>query len=383
MSPGARLTWVWTGLVLSASVALVLATPGSVVNVGDALTVSTPTLLTALGAAITTHQPGNRIAWLMFGIGTALLIQPTALLILSGDRPEPVTFLDVLAVVGENTSFFVGFIIPLALLLHLFPTGAYLTRRWSWAGWLAGVTSLSFIVGTLFSVELRIEDADWIVINPIGFLSSGVETVLEHVAGFGMLTLMLGGIVAIVVRYRRSDSLVRSQVRLIALSLVFFIVTALYRLLTDDRGNASSIIFGIVTVLIPISIAVAILRHRLFDIDRLISRTFGYAIVVVTLALVYVGGALWLPTRFTGEQSPVFVAGSTLAVAALFNPVRRRIISWVDRRFNRARYDAEQTLALFAERLKEEIDVGQITSDSIAVISQTLQPESIGIWIRT
>jgi len=383
MSSRVRLAWVWTGLVVAASVALVLATPSSVGNIGDAMTVSTPTLLTALGAAITTRQPGNRIGWLMFGVGAALLIEPTALLILSGDRPEPVTLLDVLAVTGENTSFFIGFIIPVAFLLYLFPTGSYLTGGWSWAGWLAAVASLSFVVDALFSVELRIADADWIVSNPIGFLSPGPQTALEFVAGIGMLTLMLGGIVAIVVRYRRSDSVVRSQIRLVALSLIFFIVTALYRLLTDDRGNASSLIFGFVTVLIPISIAVAILRHRLFDIDRVISRTVGYAIVIGTLALVYIGGALWLPTQFLGERSPVFVAGSTLAVAALFNPLRRRVVGWVDRRFNRARYDAEQTLALFAERLKEEIDVSQITSDSIAVISQTMQPESIGVWIRT
>jgi len=382
MSSRAPLAWVWTGLVLTASVALVLATPDAVVNIGDALTVTTPTLLTALGVAITTRQPGNRIGWLMFGIGAALLIEPTALLILSGSRPEPVTILDILAVAGENTSFFVGFIIPLALLLHLFPTGGYLNGRWSWAGWLAVATSLGFVVDALFSAELHIADADWAVDNPIGFLSPLVETVFQQVAGVGLLTLVLGGIVAIVVRYRRSDSVVRSQVRLVALSLIFFIATTLYRLLSDDRGNVSSLVFGIVTVLIPISIAVAILRHRLFDIDRLVSRTVGYAVVIGTLALGYLGGALWLPTWIIGEQSPVFVAGSTLAAAALFNPMRRRVIGWVDRRFNRARYDAEQTLAHFAERLKDEIDVSQITSDSVAVISQTLRPESIGVWIR-
>lgn len=382
MSARSALAWLWTGFVATATVALVLATPDAVVNIGDALTVTTPTLLTALGVAITTLQPGNRIGWLMFGIGAAMLIEPTALLILSGSRPEPVTILDILAVTGENTSFFVGFIIPLALLLHLFPTGGYLTRRWSWAGWLAAVTSLSFLVDALFSVELHIADADWTVINPIGFVSPFVETVLRQVAGVGFLTLMVGGILAVVVRYRRSDSVVRSQVRLVALSLIFFIATALYRLLADDRGNASSLIFGFVTVLIPISIAVAIFRYRLFDIDRLISRTVGYATVIGTLALVYIGGAVWLPTRIIGEQSPVFVAGSTLAVAALFNPVRRRVLGWVDRRFNRARYDAEQTLTEFAERLKDETDVTQITSDSIAVITQTMQPTSIGVWIR-
>lgn len=382
MSSRSIVAWIWTGLVVTATVALVRATPKPNVNLGDALTVSAPTLMTALGASITIRQPGNRIGWLMLAIGAALFIEPTALVILSGGPPEPVMMLDVLAVVAENTSFFVGFIIPLALLLHLFPNGRYMSRRWSWAGWLAVVVSLSFLVDSLFSIELRIEDANWTVTNPIGLLSPGVETALLNVAGVGMLTLMVGGIVAIVVRYRRSDSVVRSQIRLVALSLVLFIATALYRLLTDDRGNVSDFAFGIVTILVPISITVAILRHRLFDIDRLISRTVGYAIVIGTLALVYIAGAVWLPTRITGEESPLFVAGSTLAVAALFNPVRRRVIGWVDRRFDRGRYDAEQVLARFSERLNDEIALDQIAADSIAVISQTMQPSSVGVWIR-
>jgi hypothetical protein len=133
---------------------------------------------------------------------------------------------------------------------------------------------------------------------------------------------------------------------------------------------------------LPLSIAAAIMRYRLFDLDRLISRTIGYAIVIATLALVYVAGAVWLPAQIIGEQSSAFVAGSTLVVASLLNPVRRRVISRVDQRFNRFRYDAQKVIAEFSERLKDEIDIDQITADSTAVITRTVQPESVRVWIR-
>jgi uncharacterized membrane protein len=247
---------------------------------------------------------------------------------------------------------------------------------------LAVISSLAFLLDALLKKEMSIHDAEWTLVNPIGLLSPEVRTVLQYVAGNGMLILMGGGLVAIVVRYLRSDSTVKSQIRLVALSLIMFIVVAFYRLLVDDRGYVSSILFGVATLLIPISIALAIVRHRLFDIDRLISRTVAYTVVVGTLAAVYVAGAVWLPTQVTGDQSPIFVAGSTLAVAALFNPLRRRVIGWVDRRFNRERYDAQHVVAELTHRLKNRIDVDGIAEESIAVINQVVQPSSVGVWVR-
>lgn len=374
--------WTWVGVVTAISVALVMAIPDSITDISDVLNVSTPALLTVLGVLISTRQEGNRIGWLMIFVGAAFLIEPAAILELSGGAPDPVTTLDVLASAGENTAFFVGFIIPFALLLYLFPTGRYLTRRWSWAGWMAVISSLAFLLDALLKKEMSIHDAEWTLVNPIGLLSPEVRTVLQYVAGNGMLILMGGGLVAIVVRYLRSDSTVKSQIRLVALSLIMFIVVAFYRLLVDDRGYVSSILFGVATLLIPISIALAIVRHRLFDIDRLISRTVAYTVVVGTLAAVYVAGAVWLPTQVTGDQSPIFVAGSTLAVAALFNPLRRRVIGWVDRRFNRERYDAQHVVSDLTHRLKNRIDVDGIAEESIAVINQVVQPSSVGFWVR-
>jgi hypothetical protein len=131
---------------------------------------------------------------------------------------------------------------------------------------------------------------------------------------------------------------------------------------------------------LPVSMGVAILKYRLYDIDRIISRTLAYAIVTGLLIGVYAGLVL-LATQVLGRQSPVAVAAATLAGAALFNPVRRRVQHAVDRRFNRARYDADQTVAAFAARLQEAVDLHRVRDDLTATVHQALEPAHITVWI--
>ena len=126
----------------------------------------------------------------------------------------------------------------------------------------------------------------------------------------------------------------------------------------------------------------AILKHRLYDIDRIISRTVGYALVAGLLALVYVSIAVWLPTTVTDAQSPIFVAGATLLAAALFNPLRKRVLRMVDRRFHRSRYDSEEVFANFASRLREQVDMDRLTDDWLGVVIKTMGPRTAGIWMR-
>jgi hypothetical protein len=131
---------------------------------------------------------------------------------------------------------------------------------------------------------------------------------------------------------------------------------------------------------VPLSIGVAVLRYRLFDIDRIISRTLAYAIVTGLLVGVYAGIVL-LATRVVSIDAPVAVAASTLAAAALFNPLRRRVQRVVDRRFNRARYDADQTVAVFAARLKDAVDLDAVRDDLASVVHQALEPAHVSLWI--
>jgi hypothetical protein len=134
-------------------------------------------------------------------------------------------------------------------------------------------------------------------------------------------------------------------------------------------------------VIIPLSVAVAILRYRLYDIDRVISRTMSYVIVIVLLALVYALGVTGL-TTLLDTDSPLVVAGSTLAVAALFNPVRRRIQDVIDRRFNRARYDAQNVMDRFAGTLRDRLDVNELSVGWRDVVTETMEPTAVSVWIR-
>jgi hypothetical protein len=132
---------------------------------------------------------------------------------------------------------------------------------------------------------------------------------------------------------------------------------------------------------LPISIAVSITRYRLYEIDRLISRSVSYALVIGLLVGVYAGLVALLQV-FVPSDNPLVVAASTLAVAALFNPVRKRIQDWVDRRFNRSRYDAERVMDSFASTLRDRVEVGDVVDGWVGVVSETMQPTAVGVWIR-
>ena len=145
--------------------------------------------------------------------------------------------------------------------------------------------------------------------------------------------------------------------------------------------SVSGEILGIALAALPVGIGVGILKYRLYDIDRIISRTLAYAIVTGMLVGVYAGLVL-LATEVLGFHSSVAVAVSTLAAAALFNPLRRRVQRTVDHRFNRARYDAEQTVTAFAARLKEAVDLGSVRDDLGAVVAKALEPAHMSVWIQ-
>ncbi|HEU5112298.1 MAG TPA: hypothetical protein VFU96_03210, partial [Acidimicrobiia bacterium] len=151
-----------------------------------------------------------------------------------------------------------------------------------------------------------------------------------------------------------------------------------------EMGNepAANALFAIWVLILMASIALAVLRYRLYDFDRVISRTASYAVLVLILGTVYVVGAVWLPTRIVGEQSPLFVAGSTLAVAALFTPIRRSVMAWVDRRFYRSRYQMELVIHEFSSHLQDQVDPDQMASACVGLIADTLSPTTAGVWVK-
>ncbi len=200
-----------------------------------------------------------------------------------------------------------------------------------------------------------------------------------------MLTAVGGAVVGAVMRFRRSTGIERQQMKVFAGALSISIVGMALNLILYELGNepAANALFAIWVLVLVSSIAVAVLRYRLYDFDRVVSRTVSYALLVLILGAVYVAGAVWLPTRIVGEQSPLFVAGSTLAVAALFTPVRRRVMTWVDRRFYRSRYQLERVMDDFSSHLQDQVDPDRMASDWVNLVTDTLRPTTAGVWVRS
>ncbi len=352
-----------------------------------------PGLFTVLGTVIASRVKGNRIAALFLFMGACLLGSVVwADFQIGLSAPGEPTILDALAVVWFDSGYMVGIFIPLGLLLHIFPTGDVLTSRWRWVWWSAGVAALVALFAEMSVTEVspNYEPSlpTWSIPNPMGFADVGTMAYPPYavVLGATFLPLMFGGVVSVILRYRRSEATVRAQIRWVILALFLFVLVGLGPTFVGYYG----VNIFIAMALIPVSMTIAITRYRLFDIDRLISRTVGYTIVIASLGALF-GLITTLPGLLLGgvdanggtaSAPPILVAASTLAVAALFNPLRRRVLGWVDRRFNRSRYDAEVVVANIGDRLRDETDSENIAETALTAVVTALEPSSVGLWLR-
>lgn len=383
---GLMVAWVWTGLVVGGGLVL-----GVLVGVRDGLSLDVVLLplvaivYAVLGLLVVVRRPGNRVAWLFFVLATWVALNGATVLVIGDETlpPDPPSELASLALIWDDSGYFVGFFVPVFLFFYLFPTGRFLTRRWAWAGCLGAALTSMATLDSLLQAEVGPDAEGWTITNPIGILETN-SWVLQAASAVGLLLLLGGGVLAIITRYRRADLEVRSQVKWVnyglGVMLASFFGTWLLPEGTPDWVD--SLLFGVVLVAIPVSVMIAITRYRLYDIDRLVSRTVGYVIVVSGLALVYVVGAVWLPSRMIGEQSQIFVATSTLVAAALFNPIRKRTLELVDRRFNRSHYNAEQLLEEFGNRIGGRSSIAGLVEHTTSVVAEAMQPVSIGLWVR-
>jgi hypothetical protein len=272
-------------------------------------------------------------------------------------------------------------IVVLAFILLLFPDGRLPSPRWRWVARLIGwgfalMVGLGWIGGGGVSGTVPVEYP-----QPIVTLSSTAGEILlfilDGVLVVGILLGVAAGAFSVIVRYRRSHGVERQQIKWVMLAGFLFVPTIFW----DAPGLWDPAIEAIVTGSVPVAAAIAVTRYRLYEIDRILSRTVAYGLVVGLLAAVYSGG-IFLLQQLLPQQSDLVVAATTLAVAALFNPVRLRMLASVDRRFNRARYDAEQVVVGFSNRLREEVDIDLVASDVGAIVGQVLQPNRLSLWIR-
>jgi hypothetical protein len=200
-----------------------------------------------------------------------------------------------------------------------------------------------------------------------------------------MLAAVGGAVTACVSRFRRSVGMEHQQMKVFVAALIVSVAGMGLNLVFYEIGDetVANAIFAVFVLVLVGSIAMAVLRYRLYEFDRLIRRTVTYAFLVLILGSIYVMGAVWLPTRLVGQESPFFVAASTLAVAALFTPIRRVVMRWVDRRFNRSAYDAQGIADGFTARTRDRVDADLLAADWADVVTEALEPSLVGVWVRS
>jgi len=255
-------------------------------------------------------------------------------------------------------------------LFLLFPTGRLRSRRWRPAAWLIGG---AFTLATVWA--LIIASREWA--HP--FALSYLDEPLFLVMFFLVSVALLVGLAAVVVRFAKSSGEERLQLKWWCATAAPVLVVVLAASIVNSA--VVNVLQSLALLCMWTAIAIAVLKHRLYEIDRIISRTLAYAIVTGLLVGVYAGLVL-LATQVLTLKSPVAVAGSTLVAAALSSPLRSRVQRAVDRRFNRARYDADQMVAAFAARLKDAVDPNAVQADLASVVQRALEPAHVSMWMN-
>ncbi len=392
-----RLAWsLWTITLAITTLTAVLSfyvpatpersEPGPMVLLFSLLILAFPTV----GAVIATRRSENPIGLIFCGAGLFLVLQVFALTYADYAlfaRPGSLPGAQIMAWFSSWIAMPV-LVLAGALLFLLFPDGRLPSRRWRYVIWMAAVGSVMVAVG----VALRAGPLDThsSIDNPFG-IGGVAGDVLWVVSIVGAMLLNVGWIasgVSLIWRWRRAGGMERQQIKWFAYAALL-IAGGFAASLVFSSSRVSSLAWLLVTLgflSLPVAAGIAILRYRLYDIDRIINRTLVYGTLTTLLALVYFGGVVTLQYVFralTGGESQLAVVASTLAIAALFGPLRRRIQGFIDRLFYRRRYDAAKVLAAFSARLKDETDLDELSEDLTSMVRETLQPAHVSLWLRS
>jgi hypothetical protein len=363
-------------LVFVLTVAAIPLTSLTVLNVGSDL----PNLIFAgVGVVVARRQPRNPIGWILLVFIFMALLGDAAgayavLIYTNGHHGLP---LGLVAVLLAPLGYLAIPVLPLVILL--FPDGQLTSRRWRWVLW-AYAGLCAFFGTVIYALTIAA-----VASHKIHLDSTGSTTNTDHAPGWTgvlivpILLIWLSFLAHQVLSWRRATDERRQQLKWLASGAAISLASFVAAVALGSTSILAQVLFCGIAAL-PLGIGVGILKYRLYDIDRIISRTLAYAIVTGLLVGVYAGLVL-LATQVLDVRGPVSVAAATLVAAALFNPVRRRVQQAVDRRFNRARYDADQTIAAFADRLKDAVDLNSVRTDLVGVVHQALEPTQVSVWI--
>jgi hypothetical protein len=347
-----------------------------------------------VGTLIASRRPENPIGWISCGMGLTLVAA-----VFFGNYAEYSLVVEPGALPWAQTAAWVGNWIwlvalsPLGFILLLFPAGHPPSRRWRPVAWLQGAALACWFVSQALAPGPMVNAGYESVNNPFGIEAlGGVLKIVGAVSAFVLLVTVLASIISIVMRFRRSRGDERRQIKWVAyagavVALVLILQLAVETALPKASALLEVLNLGLVVAFIgvPIAAGIAILKYRLYEIDTIINRTLVYVGLTALLALVYVWSVIALQYIFrtlTGGESSLAVVASTLAIAALFNPLRRRIQALVDHRFYRRKYDAAKTLAAFSARLRDETDLNSLRSELVTVVRETVQPARVSVWLR-
>jgi hypothetical protein len=363
----------------------------AVLNGADVDAVSFPLAMTVsavVGGLVASRRPENLIGWFFLGGAVCFAFVTFASeyaaygsLNALGALPGALAMAWLVSWVSVP-----GIMLLLVFVPLYFPDGRLVSPRWRWLVRLAVFFSVSEVVrSALSSGKMR----DSGIVNPLGIEALRPVFDLFETLVFALyFTLLFASAASLVVRFRRSGSVERQQIKWLALAAllipVWFLTNAPIQAVAPNLFLVVDSL--VVSALIPLAAGIAILRYRLYDIDVIINRALVYAFLTVTLALVYVGSVVSLQAALralTVQESTLAVVASTLAIAALFNPLRRGVQGFVDRRFYRRKYDAAKTLEIFSGRLRDETNLDTLGDDLVGVVKETMQPAHVSLWLRT
>jgi hypothetical protein len=338
-----------------------------------------------VGAVVASRRPRHPVGWLLLGVALSTTASGVlAAYVAYGLVARPGALPAAHAVARYYPTTGPAGLALLSFVLLLTPTGSLPSPRWRWWAFITAATPVALAL-VVPLVPGRFDPRLLVTNSP--FSDRALGGVLLAATQLALVVTALAVAVAaasLVLRFRRAQGVERQQLRWVALAAALMVLAAPVVLVAVALGIPSLVdwVAAVWVVVLLVAVGAAILRYRLYDLDRIVSRTVAYGLLTLLLGGGYAAVVLGLG-QLLGRESPLVVAGATLAVAALFQPARRRIQAVVDRRFNRRRHDAAQALDVFTVRLRDQVDLDTLTADLLAVVDQTIQPTQASLWLRS